>query len=147
LLKRCPVCGKAMTIGVLSRVMDLADRSEAVYPKGSPDVFSLIPLPEILSELTGVGVSSKTVMYHYLNCVECFGSELNVLMHTPLQDLATGYSPLLAEAVSRVRLEQVLRRPGYDGEFGVISLFKGKEKEKYAAQDEVLFQKYRKNKV
>lgn len=146
LLKRCPACGKAMTIGVLSRVMDLADRTEAVYPKGSPDAFSLMPLPEMLSEITGVGVNSKTVMHHYLHCVERFGSELNVLLHTPLQGLARGYSPLLAEAVRRVRCKQVRRRPGYDGEFGVISLFEGREKEKYESQNEVLYQKYRKQK-
>lgn len=146
LSNRCPVCGKAMTVGVLSRVMELTDRTEAVYPKGSPGVFSLIPLPEIISEITGVGVNSKTVMHHYLKCVECFGSELNILMQTPLQDLARGYSPLLVEAVRRLRLKQVHRRPGYDGEFGVVTLFGDKEKEKYAAQNEVLFQKFRKTK-
>jgi DNA helicase II / ATP-dependent DNA helicase PcrA len=51
----CPVCGKPLTIGVLSRVFDLADRLVPVYPSGSPDVYSLIPLQEILAELLGVG--------------------------------------------------------------------------------------------
>jgi ATP-dependent DNA helicase UvrD/PcrA len=141
LSERCPKCGKPMTIGVLSRVMDLADRRSAVYPAGSPDVYSLIPLPEILSEIVGVGPNSKTVMGHYLKCVERFGSELNVLMQTPVPELATGYSALLAEAVSRVRKNLVIRKPGYDGEFGVISVFEPGESENFIGQNEIFVKK------
>lgn len=126
---RCPECGKPITIGVLSRVMELADRRTPVFPEGSPAVYSLIPLTEILSEIVGVGPNSKTVTLQYIKCVERFGSELNVLLSTPIQDLSTGHSPLLAEAVARVRKGQVIRRPGYDGEFGVISVFQPGEKE------------------
>jgi uncharacterized protein (TIGR00375 family) len=141
LSERCPECGKSMTIGVLSRVIDLADRRSAVYPPGSPDVYSLIPLSEILSEIVGVGPNSKTVMGHYLKCVERFGSELNVLTQTPVTELATGYSTLLAEAVSRVRKNLVIRTPGYDGEFGVISVFKPGERESLAGQNDICVQK------
>lgn len=140
----CPECGKPMTIGVLSRVIDLADRRTAVYPKGSPDVYSLIPLTEILSEIVGVGPNSKTVSGHYLKCVERFGSELNVLTKTPVEELASGYSTLLAEAVSRVRKNLVIRKPGYDGEFGVISVFQKGEKESLAGQNEIFVKKKKK---
>lgn len=146
LLKRCPECGKAITIGVLSRVMDLSDRVEPVYPTGSPGVFRMLPLAEIISEIIGVGPNTKTVMTHYLNCVERFGSELNILMRTPVQDLANGYSPLLAEAINRVRLQQVIRKPGYDGEFGVISVFEDGEQREYAGQNEILVRKVRETK-
>ncbi|MEA3466978.1 MAG: UvrD-helicase domain-containing protein, partial [Thermodesulfobacteriota bacterium] len=147
LSERCPECGKPMTIGVLSRVVDLADRRTAVYPKGSPDVLSLIPLTEILSEIVGVGPNSKTVMAHYFKCVERFGSELNIITKTPVKELATGYSTLLAEAVSRVRQNQVIRKPGYDGEFGVISVFEKGEKESLAGQNEIFVRKARKPKA
>ncbi len=147
LSERCPECGKPMTIGVLSRVIDLADRRTAVYPKGSPDVLSLIPLTEVLSEIVGVGPNSKTVMGHYFKCVERFGSELNIITKTPVEELATGYSTLLAEAVSRIRKNQVIRKPGYDGEFGVISVFEKGERESLAGQNEIFVTKARKPKT
>ena len=143
---RCPECGKRITIGVLSRVMELADRRTPVFPEGSPDVYSLIPLPEILSEIAGVGPNSKTVTLQYVKCIEQFGSELNVLLHTPIQDLYDYYSPLLAEAVDRVRKGQVIRQAGYDGEFGAISVFRPGEKETLAGQDKRLLSPV-KNKV
>ncbi len=140
----CPGCGKPMTIGVLSRVIDLADRRTAVYPKGSPDVYSLIPLTEILSEIVGVGPNTKTVAGHYLKCIEKFGSELNVLTKIPIEELASGYSTLLAEAVRRVRKNIVIRKSGYDGEFGVISVFEKGEKDSLAGQDEIFVRKKKK---
>ncbi len=133
-----------MTIGVLSRVMDLADRKSPVYPQGSPEVFSLTPLPKLLSEITGVGENTKTVMTHYLKCVQIFGSELNVLLETPVNEIAREYSPILAEAIKRIRGKKVIRKPGYDGKFGTVTVFKGGEKEHYAGEDEVILCKKKK---
>jgi uncharacterized protein (TIGR00375 family) len=136
--KICQVCGKPMTIGVLSRVTELADRKDPVYPEGSPSVLSLTPLPKLLSEITGVGENTKTVMSHYLNCIQIFGSELNILLETPVDELASGYSPLLAEAIKRVRKKGVIRKPGFDGEFGVVTVFKEDEKEQYRESGDVI---------
>ncbi len=133
----CPECGKPMTIGVLSRVIDLADRKTPLFPEGSPGICSLIPLAEILSEIVGVGPNSKTVMLQYLKCIERFGSELNLLLHTPIQDIRSKHSTLLAEAVHRVREKEVIRQAGYDGEFGMISVFQSGEKERFAGQGDI----------
>ena len=144
----CPECGNPMTIGVLSRVIELADRKTPLFPKGSPEVYSLIPLAEVLSEIVEVGPNSKTVAGHYLKCIERFGSELNVLLYAPIQDLAAGYSPLLAEAVDRVRKKKVTRQAGYDGVFGKISLFLPGEKETLTRDADILAgRKNRKNRV
>ncbi len=64
---RCPVCGGALTIGVLHRVEKLADRSEedVVPPPTAGEVRSLVPLPEIMSEILGVGPGSKRVAAAY----------------------------------------------------------------------------------
>src|SRR5262250_1157174 len=64
---RCPVCGGALTIGVEHRVEVLADRSEeeAAPPATAGTVTNLVPLPEILSEITRSGPSSKTVEQAY----------------------------------------------------------------------------------
>lgn len=118
----CPVCTKPLTVGVLHRVMDLADRAAPFFSDDSPDVFSLIPLPEILGELLGVGSSSKGVLKAYSQALSLFGTEFELLLRTPIEEIA-GSSPLLAEAVRRVRAGEVFRQPGYDGKFGVISAF------------------------
>jgi PHP family Zn ribbon phosphoesterase len=92
-------------------------------------VFSLMPLPDVLSELLGVGQASKEVMLQYSRVIARFGSEFNLLLQAPLDEIDHA-SPLLAEAVSRMRSGRVMRQPGYDGEFGVIRLFGGHERER-----------------
>ncbi len=118
----CPVCARPLTVGVKHRVMELADREEPVYPEGAPGFRSLIPLPEVLGDILGVGPSSKAVMREYARAIGRFGSEFNLLLHTPLEEISR-QSPLLGQAVGRVRQGQVIRRPGFDGEFGVIRVF------------------------
>ena len=130
----CPVCGKPLTIGVLHRVMELADRPRAVYPFGSPKVHSLIPLQEIVAELLGCGVASKKAVEGYVRLINTFGSEFAVLLDTPVADIeAKGY-PLVAEAMARVRDNRVIRQPGYDGEFGVIKVFSPGERAAFCGQ-------------
>ncbi|HEB12041.1 MAG TPA: DNA helicase UvrD, partial [Spirochaetales bacterium] len=51
----CPVCGKKVTIGVMNRVAQLADRDALPERKTRPPFFSLVPLKEILAEISGVG--------------------------------------------------------------------------------------------
>ena len=130
----CPVCGRPVTVGVLHRVMDLADRSKPKYKKNAPAVFSLIPLPEVLGELLGVGSGSKTVLRSYSRAINTFSSEFNLLLDVPIGDIKAQGSALLAEAVSRMRQGRVIRRPGYDGQFGVIRLFDEDELGRLAGQ-------------
>ncbi len=130
----CPRCGRPLTIGVLYRVMELADRKEPRYPPGSPAVHSLIPLPEMLSELLGTGPATKKVMTAYGRLIATFGSEFDLLLKADLADIDAQASPMLAEAVRRVRKQRVIRRPGFDGEFGVIRVFSDEERRSFGGQ-------------
>lgn len=123
---RCPVCGKPLTVGVQHRVEELADRSQPLHRPDAPRVFSLIPLSEVLSEILGVGPASKQVMEQYTRAIALFDSEFNLLLRTPLGEIETS-APLLAEAIRRMRSGQVIRQPGFDGQFGVIRLFDQQE--------------------
>ena len=129
----CPSCGKSLTVGVLHRVLELADRDEPLWPDNAPAVRSLIPLPEMLGELFGCGSASKRVDEAYGRLVNAFGSEFRLLMDTPLPELAA-VSPLLAKAVERVREGKVIRQPGFDGEFGVITVFAEDERAELGGQ-------------
>ncbi|MGB5049307.1 MAG: UvrD-helicase domain-containing protein, partial [Caldilineaceae bacterium] len=120
----CTVCGKPVTVGTLHRIEELADRPLGYRPVGSPAFESLIPLPEILSEIEGVGAGSKRVQAQYFGLLERLGSELAILRQIPLEDIDAAGGPLLAEAVRRMRAGDVQAQAGYDGEYGVIRLFR-----------------------
>lgn len=123
----CPVCGKPMTIGVLYRVNELSDRfGEVTPPSTAGDVFSLVPLQEIISEINGVGPASKSVVCEYERLIHQFGSELSILQDIPTDEISKA-SSLLGEGISRLRKGKVIKHAGYDGEYGVIRLFEDGE--------------------
>src|SRR6266540_4161682 len=55
---RCPVCGRPLTVGVLHRVEELADRPDGARPDGAAGFRSLVQLPEIVGEILRVGPKS-----------------------------------------------------------------------------------------
>ena len=120
----CPVCGKPLTVGVLHRVLALADRSAPPCP--GKDFQSLIPLPEILGELLHCGSKTRKAQEKYAGLLERFGSEMAILQEVPESDLRHAW-PELGEAVARMRAGKVIRHAGYDGEYGVIRLFEEDE--------------------
>ncbi|HTP65185.1 MAG TPA: endonuclease Q family protein [Geobacteraceae bacterium] len=130
----CPVCARLLTIGVKHRVMDLADRECPVYPEDSPGFFSLLPLTELVGEILGLGFSTKGVMRNYAEAIRRFGTEFDVLLHVPVEEIRT-QSPLLGEAVDRVRRGKVMRHAGCDGEYGVIRVFEEGELERGAVKE------------
>ncbi len=121
----CPVCNKPVTVGVMHRVNALADRKEGEFqlPATAGQVRSLIPLQEILSEIYQVGVNSKTVTNAYETLIQKLGPELSILQDVPIDELSKADSPILAEAISKLREGNVIRNAGYDGEYGVIKVF------------------------
>ncbi|OQX20374.1 MAG: hypothetical protein BWK76_01365 [Desulfobulbaceae bacterium A2] len=123
----CPRCGSPLTVGVLSRVMELADRAAPRFPAGAPAVQHLIPLQEVLGELLGQGPETGRVRQAYGRLLARLGPELAILHELPLDELQAGGGELLAEAVRRLRQGEVRRQPGYDGEFGVIRVFEEAE--------------------
>ena len=130
----CPVCGKKVTIGVMHRVKKLANREGGFKPPHALPFYSLIPLQEIIAETKGVGVSSKTVTTEYLRIIENLGNELKILMDLPLHEIERVSSPLLAEAIGRVRSGNVHIAPGYDGEYGKIKIFEERDRKKIKEQ-------------
>jgi len=119
----CPVCGKPVTIGVMHRVEELADRRNPQQPHGAAPFRSLIPLTEILAEVEGVGASTKHVTRRYTDLLDAIGPELYILENAPLDQLRQHGSQRLAAAIRRMRQGNVIRHPGFDGQYGNIRLF------------------------
>ncbi len=119
---RCPVCGKEVTVGVLHRVEALADRPADMPPRAHPFT-SLIPLPEVLGEIHGVGPDSKTVKKDFDLLLAKLGPELAILRDIPLAEIENVGGARLAEGIRRMRAGQIRPIAGYDGQPGVIKLF------------------------
>lgn len=125
---KCPKCGKPVTVGVMNRVEQLADRSEGYKPANAIEYKNLVPLDEIIAEAKGIANTSVAVEREYLTIVAKYGNEFNVLMRLPEDELLKGLSNKIADGIIRVRKGKVDIRPGFDGEYGKIAIFSEAEK-------------------
>ena len=131
---KCPVCGKGLTLGVLYRVEELADRTEEDMPQNRHSYHSIIQLAEILSEILQVGPKSKKVQKHYQEALNQLGSELDILHRLATNDIEKTGIPLLGEAIRRMRRKEINVLPGFDGEYGQVKIFKAEEREQLQGQ-------------
>ena len=123
----CPVCGRKVTVGVLSRVEELADRHDGTMPESGRPFSSLIPLAEIVAELMGVGSATKRVRQACDSLIASLGSELHLLREADVEDIRAAAGDTLALAVGRMRAGEVHREAGFDGEYGRIRIFRDSE--------------------
>jgi PHP family Zn ribbon phosphoesterase len=122
-------------MGVQQRVENLADRP-AVGLEASVDCRSLVPLPELVGEVLGVGPASKAVTRTVDAMIERLGPELPILERLPVDAVQDSGFPEVADAIDLVRRGQVLRDPGFDGEYGAIHLARSTEPQPIASLPE-----------
>ncbi len=114
----CPVCKKKLTIGVLHRIEELADRPLGFKPEGAVAFKKVIPLSEIISRVLKTGLATQRTWKEYNNLVNALGSEFHVLLEAPFEELAKITSEKVAEAIMNIRKSKIRIQPGYDGEYG-----------------------------
>jgi DNA helicase-2/ATP-dependent DNA helicase PcrA len=118
----CPTCKRLLTIGVLSRVADLADRA----PKMENHVpfKSIVPLQEIIAESFGVSsTAGKKVQVMYETMIREIGNEFHILLDADQASIAAVAGGMIAEAIDRVRRGTLSITPGYDGIYGKVKIF------------------------
>jgi DNA helicase-2/ATP-dependent DNA helicase PcrA len=130
----CPVCGKALTLGVLYRVEQLADRKPGVQAPQPTAYHRRVPLVDILSEIFQVGPATKKVGRCYRELVTSLGPELMILNEVDFETLNRSGVPLLGEAIARMRAGRIKIAPGFDGEFGIVRLFSDGERAQLVGQ-------------
>lgn len=118
----CPSCGRPVTVGVYSRVIDLADRPEGFVPAGAPQVEYVVPLHELVAATQGVGKLSKRTAKVLDSLRAQLGSEFEILRHMSQERIARAGTPDIAELVRMVREQQIRMEPGYDGVYGTLIL-------------------------
>ena len=124
----CPNCKKPLTIGVLNRVSQLADREEGFVPGNNIPFRSFVPLDEIIAEAKGVMKNSKQVEREYLDLVSQFGSEFRILAQLNSEELRQNLPKKIAQGIERVRNRNIEAIAGFDGEYGKIKIFGEEEK-------------------
>jgi uncharacterized protein (TIGR00375 family) len=128
----CPKCGKKMTIGVVYRIDQLAEKNR---PEGYKDekrvpYKNLVTLDSVIGEALDVGKATKSVKKEYEKLIKSFKSEFNVLLNVSAKEIALVSKPEIAEGIQRMRDGKITIKPGYDGEFGEIKIFDDEDRKK-----------------
>jgi uncharacterized protein (TIGR00375 family) len=122
----CPVCCTKVTVGVMHRVDDLADRDEGYIPQRAIPAKHLIPLEEILADALEARPGTKTVEKEYERIIVELGPELQILLDIGEQELRKVCPSRVCEGILRVRREEVTMDPGYDGVYGKVHISSSK---------------------
>lgn len=139
----CPKCRRPLTVGVLARVDELADRALGFKPSNPVPYKNVIPLDQVIADSLGMGSTGNTgwpkrIWHEYEKLVKGLGNEFAVLVDSTRDELAGATSSEITEGILKVREGQVKIEPGYDGEYGKISIFTAEERENASKQASLL---------
>ncbi len=131
----CSVCKKSVTVGVMSRVDQLADRPVGFKDGRRVPFVNLVMLDQVIGEALNLGPQTKAVKKEYDVLIKTFNSELNVLLNIAPRDLAVVTKPAIVEGIERMRAGKLKIRPGYDGEYGEVKIFNDEDRKKINSQN------------
>ncbi|QQG47606.1 MAG: DNA helicase UvrD [Candidatus Woesebacteria bacterium] len=130
----CPKCGRPLVIGVMHRVDDLADRPESFKPKNHKSVEYIVPLNEIVAETFSMRTQSKKVKEEYERLLFEFDDEFSFLRKITESDIKASGRIDLSFAIKKMREGDIYIKPGYDGVYGIVKIFKPGERTQNAGQ-------------
>jgi uncharacterized protein (TIGR00375 family) len=121
----CPRCKRKLTVGVLYRVNQLADKERGIEfkTKEHSKFKRLVPLLEILSESFERPITSPKVTEEYKKLINRFGSELEILLKSHPNELSQVTTERVVEGLDKVRKEDIVIEPGFDGVYGVVRIW------------------------
>ncbi|HEX8931724.1 MAG TPA: endonuclease Q family protein [Patescibacteria group bacterium] len=141
----CPICRRKLTEGVFMRVAQLSDPKlfgRALFKhndkglkwytdklKIQPPYVKLVPLLEIVAESLGSTVASQKTQILFNKLCSDLGSELDILLKNPLPEIERVGGGKVAEGVKKVRMGEIAIAPGFDGEFGKVTIWSKEEEE------------------
>jgi uncharacterized protein (TIGR00375 family) len=135
----CPVCKKPLTVGVMHRVDELSNgqglnEESSVDENGvkwisdpkklHPPFLKLVQLIQIIAEALSSSTASQKTRFLYEDLCSKYGSEINVLLKTPLSLIQKEFGDRVAEGISKVRKGDIFISPGFDGQYGIVKIWK-----------------------
>ena len=115
----CPVCKRALTIGVENRVEKLATNPLDFKPKNAKPFYTLLPLHELIALITETDMQSKRVWDIYNSLIREFKDEFNILLNVSREELIRkNVDGKLIDLILKNREGKIKVRPGFDGEYG-----------------------------
>jgi len=140
----CPVCHRPLTVGVMHRVEELAKGNDwfgsetvKLNPNGvkwildktdnHPPFIKLVQLVQIIAESLSSTVSSLKVLNMYDDICNKFGSELELLLKIPVDEIKKEAGGKIAEGIEKVRKGDIVILPGFDGQYGIVKIWDDKK--------------------
>jgi uncharacterized protein (TIGR00375 family) len=140
----CPVCHRPLTVGVMDRVEELANGNDwfgqetvksnangvkwILDPSGNhPPFVKLVQLVQIIAESFSSTVTSLKAINAYEELCLKFGSELTVLLKTPIDEIKRQAGEKVAEGIEKVRKGDIVILPGFDGQYGIVKIWDDKK--------------------
>lgn len=124
-------CGGVIKKGVDFRISEIADYDEPRHPDFRPEYVHLMPLAELISSVYDKGVTTKTVQGIWQKLIDSFGTEINVLISVPIEEISKIDSKI-SPAIEAFRNRTIDVVPGGGGQYGHVSFDKPAEKRKAA---------------
>jgi len=116
-------CGSRIVKGIKDKIQEHAQYEKPQHPYHRPFYLPLYPLHEIITRtLDEKNPFVPTVQTQWERLISTFGSELYVLLETPIHNIAQVSLPSIAEAIQAFRLATITFQPGGAGLYGDISI-------------------------
>jgi len=116
----CPVCHKPVTIGVLNRVNQLADRTVEQAQEFVRKRYQVVPLFDVISHELKQADTSQKVQKMYHQMLQQVGPEFYILLKASIQQIEQASTPGIAQAIAKIRSGDIVILPGYDGVYGQV---------------------------
>ncbi len=121
-IRNCRICGKPLVMGVMHRVMDLADRPAGYHPKSAVPYVHIVPLMEIIAYSMKKGKYAKPVRSVYDSLIKEFSTEFSILIDADIDKISENSSEEIADSIRNMRDGSIHITPGYAGVFGKVDL-------------------------
>jgi PHP family Zn ribbon phosphoesterase len=100
---------------------------------------SIVPLQEIIAEsFEVISTASKKVQAMYEQMVSKLGSEFNILLDVKISDIKDASNDVIARGIEKMRVGDIYIRPGYDGVFGEVKIFRSKNEMPIKRQEKLI---------
>ncbi|MFX0011167.1 MAG: endonuclease Q family protein [Candidatus Hermodarchaeota archaeon] len=124
----CPACKEKLTknvkikLGVSERIEVISTSKKPIHPDHRPPYINAVPLIDIIRSVKNIkSDSSTTVMNAYNKIIEKLGTEFDIILDVPIEDIKK-YDERIGFVIEAIRENKIEYTPGGGGTYGQIKL-------------------------